>query len=300
MSQLVLELEKLGVLSRDRLEMYYPRVRDREDVAVLRDPVTEIIVLSRCDHVSEIYYAEREEKYGYSVHGKEVVTPRLEDNVRRAAEFGGYIRNKRWLDFGCGLGGMLDELALEAAWAGGLEPSRERAAIVSSKGHNVVACLDELADNTLDVVTMFHVLEHLIDPVSVLRSIRRVLRPEGRLLIEVPHARDALFTLYDCEAFKRFTFWSEHLVLHTRQSLKAILQAAGYRNSEIVGYQRYPLANHLYWLAKQKPGGHEAWGFLSFEEVNAEYQSALSKIDRTDSLTVICSHVISPSSGDKQ
>lgn len=285
MSQLIVKLEKLGVLSRDRLEVYYPRVRDREDVAVLRDSLTEIIVLSRCDHVSETYYTEREEKHGYSVHGKDVVTPpRLEDNVRRVAEFGGYIRNKRWLDFGCGLGGMLDEVASQAAWAGGLEPSRERAAIVSSKGHNVVACLDELADNSLDIVTMFHVLEHLIDPVSVLRSIRRVLRPEGRILIEVPHAKDALFTLYECDAFKRFTFWSEHLVLHTRQSLRAILQSAEYRNLEIAGYQRYPLANHLYWLSKQKPGGHDAWGFLSSSALEEGYQALMTKLDTTDSL----------------
>lgn len=146
MNQLIVDLENLGVLNRDRLEVYYPRVRDREDIAVLRDSLTEVIVLSRSDHVSEKYYAERKEKDSYNVHGDEVVTPRLEDNVRRAADFGGYIRNKRWLDFGCGLGGMLDEMASEASWAAGLEPSSERAAIVSSKGHNVVSSFDEILD----------------------------------------------------------------------------------------------------------------------------------------------------------
>jgi 2-polyprenyl-3-methyl-5-hydroxy-6-metoxy-1,4-benzoquinol methylase len=284
MSQLIAELESLEVISRGRLEVFYPRVRDRDDVAVLRDSLTEVIVLSRCDHVSETYYAEREEKNSHRVHGADVVTPRLEDNVRRATEFGQYIRNKRWLDFGCGLGGMLDEMASEAAWSAGLEPNRERAMIVSGKGHNVVACLDELADNSLDIVTMFHVLEHVTDPVGALRSLRRVLRPEGMLLIEVPHARDALFTLYECEAFKRFTFWSEHLVLHTRQSLKTILQSAGYRNVEISGYQRYPLANHLYWLSKGKPGGQEVWGVLNSKGSRDEYEAALSKLDRTDTL----------------
>jgi len=284
MSDLIIALEKLGVLHRDRLEVYYPRVRDREDVAVLRDAMTEVIVLSRSDHVSETYYAEREEKNSYSVHGADIVTPRLEDNVRRAAEFGGYIRNKRWLDFGCGLGGMLDEMASEAAWAAGLEPSRERAAIVSAKGHNVVNSMDAIEDNSLDIVTLFHVFEHLTEPLEVLRSLRRVLRPEGMLLIEVPHARDALFTLYDCEAFKRFTFWSEHLVLHTRESLKTLLHAAGYQNAEIAGYQRYPLANHLYWLSKQKPGGHEKWAFLNSKAIEGEYQALMTKLDKTDSL----------------
>ena len=292
MNQLIVDLENLGVLSRDRLEVYYPRVRDREDIAVLRDSLTEVIVLSRSDHVSEKYYSERKEKDSYSVHGDEVVTPRLEDNARRSADFSRYIRNKRWLDFGCGLGGMLDEMATEASWAAGLEPNRERAGIVSAKGHNVVSTLGEIEEDSLDVVTLFHVLEHITDPVKVLQGIRRVLRPGGTVLVEVPHARDALITLYDCEAFKSFTFWSEHLILHTRNSLKFILNYSGFEESEIVGYQRYPLANHLYWLSKNRPGGHERFSFLLSSQLDSIYDLLLAKIDRTDSLVAICKNEI--------
>jgi 2-polyprenyl-3-methyl-5-hydroxy-6-metoxy-1,4-benzoquinol methylase len=178
-SMLNIELESLGIINRDRLEVFYPRVRDRDDVAVLRDPLTEVIVLSRCDHVSETYYAERKEENAFSVHGKDVTTPRLEDNIRRGVEFGSYIRGKNWLDFGCGLGGMLDELGPEAAWAAGLEPNLERAAIVSAKGHKVVTSLDDLSDESVDIITMFHVLEHLTTPVETLHSLQRVLRPGG-------------------------------------------------------------------------------------------------------------------------
>lgn len=281
---LIVELERLGIIKRDRLEVYYPRVRDRYDVAVLRDPLTDVIVLSRCDHVSETYYAERKENKSYRVHGADVVAPRLEDNIRRGVDFVCYIRGKRWLDFGCGLGGMLNELAAEAAWAVGLEPSKERAAIVSAKGHQVITRLDEVADGSVDIVTMFHVLEHLTDPVGILNSLRRVLSPGGKLLIEVPHARDALFSLYNCEAFKRFTFWSEHLVLHTRQSLMLLLKTSGYPDCQVMSHQRYPLANHLHWLSKGSPGGHQIWHMLTSLELESAYQSALTKIDRTDTL----------------
>ncbi|MGI6855491.1 class I SAM-dependent methyltransferase [Mesorhizobium sp. 1B3] len=290
MSNLIAKLESIGVLSGARLEEYYPRVRDRDDVAVLRDPVTEVIVLSRSDHMSEEYYTEREEKHSYSIHGAEIVTPRLEDNTRRAAEFGGYIRDKRWLDFGCGLGGMLDELASEASWAAGLEPNKERAAIVRGRGHNVIGGLSSLEEGSIDVVTMFHVLEHLTEPVAILEAVRRVLRPGGTLLVEVPHARDALFTLYDCEAFKRFTFWSEHLVLHTRRSLQALLRHVGYEAVETMAQQRYPLANHQYWLSKGKPGGHNEWRFLASPALDAEYAASLAKVDRTDTLVSVCVH----------
>ena len=284
MSELNLELERLGIISRDRLETYYPRVRDRDDVSVLLDPLTEVIVLSRCDHVSENYYAERKETKRYSVHEAEVVTPRLEDNIRRGDDFGSYIKGKRWLDFGCGLGGMLDELAADAEWAGGLEPNKARAVIVKAKGHQVISSLEELDDASIDIVTMFHVLEHLTDPVGVLKALRRVLRPGGGLIIEVPHARDALFTLYDCEEFKKFTFWSEHLVLHTRHSLQLLLKAAGYPEHHITSYQRYPLANHLYWLSRGKPGGHGKWSFFCSKEMERAYSECMAQIDQADTL----------------
>lgn len=282
-------LDDLGAVCADRLEEYHPRVRDRDDIAVLRCPVSDVIVLSSIDHVEASYYEQREAlaEGTYAVHGEKVDTPRLEDNVRRADDFGGYIRGKRWLDVGCGLGGMLDEMASEAGWAGGLEPNRERAAIVAGKGHEVVGSIDEIDGGSLDVVTLFHVMEHLTEPVEVMAGLRRALKPGGVALVEVPHARDALFALYDCEPFKNFTFWSEHLVLHTRQSLALVLAAAGFESVEISGYQRYPLANHLHWLAKQRPGGHEAWRFLASPGLQSEYEATLARLDRTDTLIAV-------------
>jgi hypothetical protein len=107
------------------------------------------------------------------------------------------------------------------------------------------------------------------------------------IIIEVPHARDILFSLYNCKKFKEFTFWSEHLVLYTKTSLKLILDAAKFLNYKIEGFQRYPLANHLYWLSKGKPGGHEKWPFLVCEKLEAAYQEQLKEIDRTDTLIAI-------------
>lgn len=283
-NQIILDLELLGVINRSRLEVYYPRVRDRDDVAVLRDTLTEVIVLSSSDHVSEAYYAERKERECYVSHGSEIKSPKLEDNIRRVSEFGYLIKNKRWLDFGCGLGGMLDQMSGEAAYAVGLEPNRDRASVVASKGHDVVNGLDEIEDQSLDVVTLFHVLEHLLSPVKVLRDIRRVLKPEGKVLVEVPHARDALFTIFQSDPYRRFTFWSEHLVLHTRLSLLAVMRAAGFDAPEIVGYQRYPLANHLHWLAKGKGGGHQEWSFLNSSGLHTAYADRLSALDRNDTL----------------
>jgi 2-polyprenyl-3-methyl-5-hydroxy-6-metoxy-1,4-benzoquinol methylase len=284
-------LDELGAIRKEELKPFYPRVRDRDDIEVLRCDFSEVIVLSSIAHVEATqYYEERSESSALEVNGDRVVTPRLGDNLRRAADFGHLIRGKRWLDFGCGLGGMLDELAADAASVTGLEPNRDRAGIVSARGHRVVAGAAELDAESLDVITMFHVLEHLAEPLAVLRDLKSRLAPGGTLLIEVPHARDALFTLYDCEAFKAFTFWSEHLVLHTRTSLRLLLAAAGFQDVEISGYQRYPLANHLYWLSRGRPGGQEQWSLLSTMNGGSgqgQYENDLGRLDRTDTLIAL-------------
>ena len=77
---------------------------------------------------------------------------------------------------------------------------------------------------------------------------------EGTLVVEVPHARDFLITQLQCESFTNFSLWSQHLVLHTRDSLQKLLSAAGFVDIHIIGVQRYGLANHLTWLSEGKPG----------------------------------------------
>lgn len=281
---LIRELERIGALSAQRLELYYPRVRDREDISVLRDSDTGVLVLSRIDHVNQ-YYESRKEPEAYVVHGDLIKAPRLPDDARRAETLTTAIRGKHWLDFGCGLGGALDAMAAKAAWAGGLDLSRERQAIVRAKGHHAVSSLSEIASGSLDVVTLFHVLEHLPNPVEILQQIRRCLKPQGSLIVEVPHARDALITLYDCEAFKRFTFWSEHLVLHTTDSLRLTLEAAGFSLKHPPrGHQRYGLTNHLYWLSHGRPGGQAALAALDDTALERSYCDRLCTLGASDTL----------------
>jgi len=74
--------------------------------------------------------------------------------------------------------------------------------------------------------------------------------------------------------------------------MRNILRYSGFEKNEIMGCQRYPLANHLYWLSKKKPGGHDQLRFLMSSQIDAVYESSLEKIDRTDSLIAICSNKI--------
>ena len=115
-----------------------------------------------------------------------------------------------------------------------------------------------------------------------------VLRSHGSLILEVPHASDILLSQLETDAFKRFTLWSQHLILHTRESLRRLLQAGGFSNIVIEGVQRYPLSNHLNWLSQGKPGGHKSvLSALDTPELKMAYEAALRKIDATDTLVAI-------------
>ncbi len=58
--------------------------------------------------------------------------------------------------------------------------------------------------------------------------------------------------------------------------------------------QRYPLSNHLHWLAHGKPGGHKTWGFLDSAELDAAYAATLARVGACDTL------IAGFSLGDKQ
>jgi hypothetical protein len=136
---------------------------------------------------------------------------------------------------------------------------------------------------------MFHVLEHLSNPLSVLAQLRDILKPDnGTLVVEVPHANDFLISQLHCKPFIDFTLWSQHLVLHTRDSLYKLLSAAGFVDIRIAGVQRYGLANHLTWLSEGKPGGHKGpLSLLETADLSQAYQSALAAQDCTDTLVAI-------------
>jgi hypothetical protein len=112
------------------------------------------------------------------------------------------------------------------------------------------------------VITAFHVIEQLPDPREMVRALAARLKDGGRLVIEVPSSEDALLTLYENDAFQRFTYWSQQLFLFNTETLRRLAEQAGLRVVSIQQFQRYPLSNHLHWLSRDRPGGHQHWSFL--------------------------------------
>ena len=148
--------------------------------------------------------------------------------------------------------------------------------------------LSNLRKEYYDVCVSFHVIEHLENPIQTLKLIREKIKNNGIIIIEVPHANDYLISELKNINFKKFTLWSQHLILHTRESLKLILEKSGFVDISISGIQRYPISNHINWMVNGKPGGHNS-DFSSIDSclLNKAYQESLNRIDATDTLFAI-------------
>lgn len=91
------------------------------------------------------------------------------------------------LDVGCGLGFFLS--ALSGGWQKhGIEVSKFAAESAKQYGeiHHGTLLDSPYTSNTFDVVLMYHVIEHMQDPVANLLKAREILKPDGLLIIGTP------------------------------------------------------------------------------------------------------------------
>ncbi|MEQ9404478.1 MAG: class I SAM-dependent methyltransferase [Cyclobacteriaceae bacterium] len=275
-------LLELGLSTNESIKEFYPSVRDREDVSVYQCSLSKVFLLSSTNHIDFSHYQNKK------VHDRKTDIARtLLDSTRRKEELQGLMINKKWLDVGTGAGGVLDQLSPVAAETWAVEPQKEMRARLNELNYQVFETIEEVPDDYFDVISLFHVYEHIITPIEFLQTLKTKLKPGGKIIIEVPHAEDMLLTFLELDAFKKFTFWSEHLILHTRKSLEAFVSKAGLKVQSIQGVQRYPLSNHLHWLKNDKPGGHMKWAELDSDELTIAYANTLRRLNRTDTIMAI-------------
>lgn len=209
------------------------------------------------------------------------------DDKRRYSLVKDICSGKKVLDFGCGFGGFLRYISEVADMCCGVDLGQEERDYLNGKGIRCVRTIDEV-ETTYDVITLFHTFEHLDNPRMWLDKFRDYLVKDGYLIIEVPNANDALLSLYESEQFADFTYWSAHLFLYTIKSLSMIIEESGkYSIESIEQVQRYSIANHLHWLAKGMPGGHNKWAYLDSNELNEAYIRKLQELQMCDTLLFV-------------
>lgn len=271
------QLIQLGLSTDSSFEIFHKGVRDNEDINVYRCKNSGVILLDRIDQGGSERYSEMTEfSYWKTLGDKKQAIVVNEDDIRRSTNLAPIIQGKSYLDFGSGAGGCVRLATQKAAIAHALEIQPAPREFLNKEGIKCFGDLKEIPSESYDVVSMFHVMEHLTDPVETLSQLKSKIKKSGKLIVEVPHANDFLISFLDNDAFKKFTLWSEHLILHTRKSLELFLREAGYKVISIEGFQRYSLANHLHWTSQNKQGGHIKWSFLDDAELMNAYSKRLA------------------------
>lgn len=103
------------------------------------------------------------------------------------------------LDIGAGTGDFL-KTAMNDGWqTTGIEPSEKAKSIAMQKGVSFAEALTSLEDHSFDVITMWHVLEHVPNLEHQIKELKRLLRPTGTILIAVPN-----FNSYDAKHYGKF------------------------------------------------------------------------------------------------
>ena len=143
------------------------------------------------------------------------------------------------LDIGCS-NGMYLAAAREAGWkVRGIELDEAAAEVARTHFGLDVDCGDGTSllrsypEASLDVVTLWHVLEHFADPLGILREIFRVLRPGGKILMEVPNFASPLAGLLGDHWFPLDP--PRHLYHFTPATLEAMLRKAGFEGIRVRG-----------------------------------------------------------------
>ncbi len=148
------------------------------------------------------------------------------------------------LDVGCG-GGLFLQMLHERLRIPvvGLDFSLEAANVAWRRSGVPTVCATlsraPLPPESCSAITMFHVLEHLYDPASYLEAAHALLKPNGRLILQVPNASSWQFLLFGAR-------WNgidvpRHLIDFRKSDLEALLDSCGF---EVLRYKHFSLRDN--------------------------------------------------------
>lgn len=145
--------------------------------------------------------------------------------LKRWAPAGGKV-----LDVGCGRGNFLEVMArrgyeVHGTELSGLSATRARK-LFGPNIHVGQLAEAEFPEKTFDLTTIWHVLEHVYDPLGHLRELHRVLKDDGRLVVAVPNFGSIQAGFGGPSWFHLDV--PRHLFQFTPQTLTRLLDAAGF------------------------------------------------------------------------
>jgi SAM-dependent methyltransferase len=143
-------------------------------------------------------------------------------------------RLEPFLDVGCGVGNLVAALRGHGCEVQGIDIDATAVAMGQAAGRPLLAGpLDEqaFASGAFGTVVMNHTLEHVLDPLTVLQQVHRLLRPGGRLIVFVPNYRGLIARVMG----PRWLFWipEAHVWHFDRGTLDRLATRSGFATRSI-------------------------------------------------------------------
>jgi 2-polyprenyl-3-methyl-5-hydroxy-6-metoxy-1,4-benzoquinol methylase len=138
---------------------------------------------------------------------------------------------KSILDIGAGTGDFLQYCKDHKYEVTGTEPSATARKIARAKGIELYESIDQLLDQKFDVITMWHVLEHIPNLFECLEQLKSLLKENGKLIVAVPN-----FKSYDAEYYKEF--WAaydvpRHLWHFSQKSIRNLFESVNMKVTQV-------------------------------------------------------------------
>jgi SAM-dependent methyltransferase len=167
----------------------------------------------------------------------------------------------RLLDFGCGIGRYVAQMAAAGWKAEGIDLAAEAVAAGRKAGltiHRGTLPGAALPPESYDLVTLWHALEHVPSPMATLEAVRSLLRPGGRVAVVCPLC-DSLAARWFGPAWYGLDL-PRHLTHFTRATLRRHVEAAGLAVEHVQCIRRPTFVSRSYaYLAEDTGRGLHRW-----------------------------------------
>ena len=154
----------------------------------------------------------------------------LSDHVAFIVRAAGRREGVDLLDVGCGSGTLLGVLKRRGFRGIGIDFSEEAAGLAEAENgvRVVVGSLERAAfpDQSFDIVTLFHVMEHVANPREVLAEVFRVLRSNGAVVLQVPSIDSWQFKLFGAKWYGLDI--PRHVIDYSKHAIFKLLNDSGF------------------------------------------------------------------------
>ncbi|MDG2052649.1 MAG: class I SAM-dependent methyltransferase [Flavobacteriaceae bacterium] len=193
-------------------------IYDLEKEMLLTNPQPEATQLSKY-YESDDYISHTDNKKGIASFLYQSVKKRaLQHKLNLITSLKKDANN--FLDIGAGTGEFLKHIKSENRSIFGIEPNKKARASASKKGINLEESIADFKGKNFDVITMWHVLEHVPNLEETIQKIEALLNPNGLLIIALPN-----YNSFDAAYYKNY--WAafdapRHLWHFSRNAMKKI------------------------------------------------------------------------------